>query len=67
MARKHKYFLHRVDQEEKIYSSPYLDEVIEYIDDEIEVNESSKVEDYYVLDELGRLISISCFNNDGYH
>lgn len=65
--KKHKYFLYRVEDNEMIFSSPYFDDIEEYIDNEISVNQSRNVEDYYIVNEKGNCISIEAFENDGYH
>lgn len=64
--RKHIYFLYRVEDNELIFSAPYFEDIEEYIDDELDVSRTSDLDDYYIVNDKNKLISLKYVENQGY-
>lgn len=60
-----KYYVHRNSNgvDEMIFSSMYFDDCLDFIQDEIIVNKNRFLEDYYILNDNNKIISVE---NDGW-
>lgn len=65
--KKHKYFLFRLEDNEQIFSAPYFEDVLEFIENELKVNLNGNLEDYYIINDKETIINLESFENDGYH